>query len=73
MIETLESEEIYTLRPEQKLQILSGLCHRIMSSYSVQDFMEEKQREAAELWYVVWCNEDIAGWPRHRENRKFGC
>ena len=52
MIEKLESEEIYTLRPEEKLNILTGLCNRIMGSYSVQDFMEEKQREAAELWHV---------------------
>ena len=50
LIEKLETEEIYSLRSEEKLQILSGLCHRIMNSYSVQDFMEEKQRNAAELW-----------------------
>lgn len=50
VIEQLESNEFYDLEPGVKLQILVGLCHRIMASYSIQDFMDEKQQEAAELW-----------------------
>ncbi len=53
LIEQLETDELYSLRPGQKLQILSSLCARIMNSYSAQDFMEEKQREATELWFVA--------------------
>lgn len=46
----LESHELYELEPMQKLQILKGLCLRIMGTYSVQDFMEQKQAEASSLW-----------------------
>jgi bromodomain adjacent to zinc finger domain protein 1B len=50
VIEQLESNEFHELDPGVKLQVLVGLCHRIMASYSIQDFMDEKQQEAAELW-----------------------
>jgi len=36
----------------QKVKILKGLCLRIMGTYSVQDYMEEKQNEATQLWLV---------------------
>jgi bromodomain adjacent to zinc finger domain protein 1B len=50
IVEQLETSEFYELDAPVKLQILVGLCHRIMASYSVQDFMDEKQQAAAELW-----------------------
>ena len=53
LIERLEMCEFYELDAEEKLEILLALCHRLMASYSVQDYMEEKQRHAAELWYVI--------------------
>ena len=46
----LETQELYQLDAVQKLQILKGLCLRIMGTYSVQDFMEEKQQECSRLW-----------------------
>ncbi|CAH1786083.1 unnamed protein product [Owenia fusiformis] len=50
VIEQLESCEFFDLEPEQKLQILLGLCHRMLGSYSVQDFLNESQQEASNLW-----------------------
>jgi len=52
VIEQLETNELYELEPPIKLQILVGLCHRIMASYSVQDYMDERNNEAGQLWYV---------------------
>ncbi|XP_021346334.1 tyrosine-protein kinase BAZ1B-like isoform X2 [Mizuhopecten yessoensis] len=46
----LETQEMYQLELAQKIQILKGLCLRIMGTYSVQDFMEEKQTESSKLW-----------------------
>ncbi|XP_013403030.1 tyrosine-protein kinase BAZ1B [Lingula anatina] len=50
LIQQLETMEFFELSPEDKLQVLRGLCHRIMGSYSVQDHMEEQQTEASQLW-----------------------
>lgn len=50
LLQLLETQELYQFDPVQKLQILKGLCLRIMGTYSVQDFMEEKQQEASRLW-----------------------
>jgi len=50
VIEQLETSEFYELEPPIKLQILVGLVHRIMASYSVQDYMDEKANEASALW-----------------------
>ncbi|CAG2228165.1 BAZ1B [Mytilus edulis] len=50
IIQLLESQELYDLDGEQKVKILKGLCLRIMGTYSVQDYMEEKQNEATQLW-----------------------
>jgi len=52
VIEQLESSEFFDLDTADKVQILVGLCHRIMGTYSIQDYMEEKQQDAAELWCV---------------------
>lgn len=49
-LQLLETKELYQLEAEQKLQILKGLCLRIMGTYSVQDYMEEKQQTASKLW-----------------------
>ena len=50
LMEQLESSEFAELDTEVKVNILSGLCHRVMGTYSVQDYMDEKHMEAAELW-----------------------
>ncbi|XP_033102198.1 tyrosine-protein kinase BAZ1B-like [Anneissia japonica] len=50
LVEKLETKEFYELDPDEKIVLLICLCHRIMSSYSVIDFMEDKQREATKLW-----------------------
>ena len=50
VLEQLESSELHELNPEAKLQILLGLCHRLMGSYSVQDYMQQKIAECSELW-----------------------
>ncbi|XP_061178155.1 tyrosine-protein kinase BAZ1B-like isoform X1 [Saccostrea echinata] len=50
IIQQLETQEFFMLDPVQKIQILKGLCLRIMGTYSVQDYMEEKQQEATQLW-----------------------
>ncbi|XP_060064510.1 tyrosine-protein kinase BAZ1B-like [Ylistrum balloti] len=50
LLQLLESQELYQLDLAQKIQILKGLCQRIMGTYSVQDYMEEKQTEASKLW-----------------------
>jgi len=52
VIEQLETNEFYELEPPVKLQILVGLCHRIMASYSVQDYMDERSNDACKLWLV---------------------
>ena len=54
IIEQLESCEFHELDPAIKLQILVGFCHRIMASYSVQDFMDEKQQDVSEMWFVLF-------------------
>ena len=53
IIQQLETQEFFSLDPVHKVHILKGLCLRIMGTYSVQDYMEEKQQEATKLWYVV--------------------
>uniref|UniRef100_A0A8B9SS82 Tyrosine-protein kinase BAZ1B n=1 Tax=Anas platyrhynchos TaxID=8839 RepID=A0A8B9SS82_ANAPL len=49
-LEKLETSEFFELTPEEKLQILGALCHRILMTYSVQDHVEAKQQTSAELW-----------------------
>jgi len=50
LVSMLESQELYQLSPTQKLAVLKGLCLRLMGTYSVQDYMEEKQQESSRLW-----------------------
>ena len=50
VIQMLETQELYQLEAAQKLTILKGLCARIMGTYSVQNYMEEKLQESTELW-----------------------
>ena len=52
IVQLLETQELYDLDATQKVKILKGLCLRIMGTYSVQDYMEEKQNEATQLWLV---------------------
>ncbi|XP_022094997.1 tyrosine-protein kinase BAZ1B-like isoform X3 [Acanthaster planci] len=50
LVELLETSEFFELEPLKKLQLLVFLCHRILASYAVQDFMDNKQKVAARLW-----------------------
>ena len=52
LIEQLETTELWSMAPAEKLAILRGLCLRIMNSYSVQDYMNECQETATEQWSV---------------------
>ena len=52
-MQQLESQEFFQLECQEKLAVLRGLCLRVMATYSVQDYMEEKQREAIQLTYVL--------------------
>ncbi|XP_042298170.1 tyrosine-protein kinase BAZ1B [Sceloporus undulatus] len=49
-LEKLETSEFFELTCEEKLQILTALCHRILMTYSVQDHVDAKQQASAELW-----------------------
>ncbi|KAK2190073.1 hypothetical protein NP493_90g03009 [Ridgeia piscesae] len=53
IIERLETCELYALEPTEKLEVLVGLCHRLMTTYSAQDFMTSRQQASIELWLVV--------------------
>ena len=50
LIEELETTELHALSTESKLQLLQCLCHRVMNTYSVQDYMNIKANEASDLW-----------------------
>ncbi|ELT91900.1 hypothetical protein CAPTEDRAFT_216422 [Capitella teleta] len=50
LMEKLESGELYDLDADDKLNVILGLCHRVMCTYSVQDYLEGKQQLASELW-----------------------
>ncbi|KAG8450664.1 hypothetical protein GDO86_003079 [Hymenochirus boettgeri] len=49
-LEKLETSEFFDLTTEEKLHILTALCHRILMTYSVQDHVDSKQHRSGELW-----------------------
>ncbi|XP_042201527.1 tyrosine-protein kinase BAZ1B isoform X1 [Callorhinchus milii] len=49
-LEKLETAEFFELSPEEKVMLLTALCHRILMTYSVQDHMEASHHKSAELW-----------------------
>ncbi|XP_041657595.1 tyrosine-protein kinase BAZ1B [Cheilinus undulatus] len=49
-LEKLETVEVFELSPEEKVNLLVALCHRILMTYSVEDHVEAKQQRSAELW-----------------------
>ncbi|MEE6468929.1 hypothetical protein FKM82_008427 [Ascaphus truei] len=49
-LEKLETSEFFELTTEEKLHILAALCHRILMTYSIQDYVDSKQQYTAELW-----------------------
>ncbi len=51
-MQLLETQEFHQLDAEWKVKVIQGLCHRILGSYSVQDYMEGKQLDANQLAYV---------------------
>ncbi|XP_064634719.1 tyrosine-protein kinase BAZ1B-like [Lineus longissimus] len=65
LLEQLETTEFYEFEPKQKLEFFKCLCHRIMGSYSVQDYMEEKQKDMSRLW-----RQKLAQYKENKENKK---
>uniref|UniRef100_A0A3Q2ZY81 Tyrosine-protein kinase BAZ1B n=1 Tax=Kryptolebias marmoratus TaxID=37003 RepID=A0A3Q2ZY81_KRYMA len=49
-LEKLETVEVFELSPEEKVDLLVALCHRILMTYSVVDHFEATQQRSAELW-----------------------
>ncbi|XP_061924236.1 tyrosine-protein kinase BAZ1B [Entelurus aequoreus] len=49
-LEKLETVEVFELCPEEKVNLLVALCHRILMTYSVEDHVESMQQRTAELW-----------------------
>uniref|UniRef100_A0A3Q1HL86 Tyrosine-protein kinase BAZ1B n=1 Tax=Anabas testudineus TaxID=64144 RepID=A0A3Q1HL86_ANATE len=49
-LEKLETIEVFELSPEEKVNLLVALCHRILMTYSVEDHVDAMQQRSAELW-----------------------
>ncbi|XP_068173733.1 tyrosine-protein kinase BAZ1B [Antennarius striatus] len=49
-LDKLETVEVFELSPEEKVNLLMGLCHRILMTYSVEDHVDAKLQRSAELW-----------------------
>ncbi|XP_030007465.1 tyrosine-protein kinase BAZ1B isoform X2 [Sphaeramia orbicularis] len=49
-LEKLETIEVFELSPEEKVNLLVSLCHRILMTYSVEDHVDAMQQRSAELW-----------------------
>uniref|UniRef100_H2M7P0 Tyrosine-protein kinase BAZ1B n=1 Tax=Oryzias latipes TaxID=8090 RepID=H2M7P0_ORYLA len=49
-LEKLETSEVFELSPEDKVNLLVALCHRILMTYSVEDHVDAMQQRSAELW-----------------------
>uniref|UniRef100_A0A3P9PZA9 Tyrosine-protein kinase BAZ1B n=1 Tax=Poecilia reticulata TaxID=8081 RepID=A0A3P9PZA9_POERE len=49
-LEKLETVEVFELSPEEKVDLLVALCHRILMTYSVEDHVDARQQRSAELW-----------------------
>ncbi|MED6290801.1 Tyrosine-protein kinase baz1b [Characodon lateralis] len=49
-LEKLETVEVFELSPEEKVDLLGALCHRILMTYSVEDHVDAMQQRSAELW-----------------------
>lgn len=49
-LEKLETVEFFELSPEEKVNLMVALCHRILMTYSVEDHVDARQQRSAELW-----------------------
>ncbi|CAI5694287.1 unnamed protein product [Oreochromis niloticus] len=49
-LDKLETTEVFELSPEEKVNLLVALCHRILMTYSVEDHVDAMQQRSAELW-----------------------
>ncbi|XP_035478531.2 tyrosine-protein kinase BAZ1B isoform X2 [Scophthalmus maximus] len=49
-LEKLETIEVFELGPEEKVNLLLALCHRILMTYSVEDHVDAMHQRSAELW-----------------------
>ncbi|KAG2459400.1 tyrosine-protein kinase BAZ1B [Polypterus senegalus] len=49
-LEKLETMEVFELTPQEKVSLLVALCHRILMTYSVEDYVDSMQQRSVELW-----------------------
>lgn len=49
-LERLDTFEVFELSPEEKVNLLVALCHRILMTYSVEDHVDAMHQRSAELW-----------------------
>ncbi|XP_034024058.1 tyrosine-protein kinase BAZ1B isoform X2 [Thalassophryne amazonica] len=49
-LEKLETVEVFELSPQEKVNLLVALCHRILMTYSVEDHVDAMHQRSAELW-----------------------
>uniref|UniRef100_A0A8C4E577 Tyrosine-protein kinase BAZ1B n=1 Tax=Dicentrarchus labrax TaxID=13489 RepID=A0A8C4E577_DICLA len=49
-LDKLDTMEVFELSPEEKVNLLVALCHRILMTYSVEDHVDARQQRSAELW-----------------------
>ncbi|XP_075871185.1 tyrosine-protein kinase BAZ1B isoform X2 [Nelusetta ayraudi] len=49
-LDKLETVEVFELAAQEKVELLAGLCHRILMTYSVEDHVDARQQRSAELW-----------------------
>lgn len=49
-LDKLETVEVFELAVQEKVELLVGLCHRILMTYSVEDHVDARQQHSAELW-----------------------
>lgn len=68
LVQQLETQEFFQLECQEKLSLLRGLCLRLMATYSVQDYMEEKQREAVQL--TKQRNTEMKGYNEKQKEKK---
>jgi len=51
ILESLQHEDFYNLTPEEKTKILVTLCHEVLSSDAMDDYIGSQLTEATELRY----------------------
>ncbi|TRY93838.1 hypothetical protein DNTS_023763 [Danionella cerebrum] len=49
-LEKLETSEVFELNPQEKVTLLLALCHRILMTYSVEDYVEDMQQHSVDRY-----------------------